>query len=123
MKGFFSLSLLTGLLFGAYIDTDIDGVEDSLDLCKNTPFDQLVDAFGCSENASENIWTLKAGTELGFDTFDEKDLENYLASGEWQGKAGGCMVEGFCKPYIREVKGYESCAMGLSVEVLKTFIG
>jgi len=79
MKGFFSLSLLTGLLFGAYIDTDIDGVEDSLDLCKNTPFDQLVDAFGCSENASENIWTLKAGTELGFDTFDEKSLSYHFS--------------------------------------------
>jgi len=64
-----------------------------------------------------------SSTDYLFDTFDEEDLENYLASGEWQGKAGGCMVEGFCKPYIREVKGYESCAMGLSVEVLQAFIG
>jgi len=64
-----------------------------------------------------------SSTDYIFDSFDEKDLERYLASGDWQGKAGGCMVEGFCKPYIREVKGYESCAMGLSVEVLKAFIG
>ncbi len=63
-----------------------------------------------------------SSTDYIFDTFDEADLEAYLVSGEWQGKAGGCMVEGFCKPYIREVKGYESCAMGLSVEVLKAFI-
>lgn len=63
-----------------------------------------------------------SSTDYIFDEFDEADLEAYLASGEWQGKAGGCMVEGFCKPYIREVKGYESCAMGLSVEVLQTFI-
>ena len=63
-----------------------------------------------------------SSTDYIFDTFDEEDLEAYLASGEWQGKAGGCMVEGFCKPYIREVKGYESCAMGLSVEVLQAFI-
>ena len=63
-----------------------------------------------------------SSTDYIFDTFDEVALEKYLASGEWQGKAGGCMVEGFCKPYIREVKGYESCAMGLSVEVLKAFI-
>jgi septum formation protein len=26
------------------------------------------------------------------------------------------MVEGFCKPYIKEVIGYESTAMGLCVE-------
>jgi len=64
-----------------------------------------------------------SSTDYIFDVFDEEALEKYLASGEWQGKAGGCMVEGFCKPYIREVKGYESCAMGLSVEVLKAFIG
>ncbi len=63
-----------------------------------------------------------SSTDYVFDTFDEADLEAYLASGEWRGKAGGCMVEGFCKPYIREVKGYESCAMGLSVEVLKAFL-
>jgi len=64
-----------------------------------------------------------SSTDYIFDAFDETDLEQYLVSGDWQGKAGGCMVEGFCKPYIREVKGYESCAMGLSVEVLKAFIG
>lgn len=57
-------------------------------------------------------------TDYLFDTFDEEDLQNYLDSGEWQGKAGACMVEGFCKAYIKEVKGYESCAMGLSVEKL-----
>jgi len=64
-----------------------------------------------------------SSTDYIFDTFDAQDLESYLASGEWQGKAGGCMVEGFCKRYIREVKGYESCAMGLSVEVLLPWIG
>jgi septum formation protein len=63
-----------------------------------------------------------SSTDYLFDTFDVQELEAYLASGEWQGKAGGCMVEGFCKSYIREVKGYESCAMGLSAEVLLPWI-
>jgi septum formation protein len=53
-----------------------------------------------------------------FFEFDEKDLQNYLDSNEWQGKAGACMVEGFCKKYIKNVKGYESTAMGLCVEEL-----
>lgn len=60
-------------------------------------------------------------TDYIFDTFDEKDLEAYLQSGEWEGKAGACMVEGFCKSYIKEVRGFESTAMGLSVEMLKSF--
>jgi len=57
-------------------------------------------------------------TDYIFSEFDTEELEAYLESGEWKGKAGACMVEGFCKPYIKEVKGYESCAMGLSVEKL-----
>jgi len=61
-------------------------------------------------------------TDYIFDEFNKEDLENYLNSGEWQGKAGACMVEGFCKSYIKEVKGYESCAMGLSVEKLLPWI-
>ncbi len=50
--------------------------------------------------------------------FDMNDLESYLDSNEWQGKAGACMVEGFCKKYIKNVRGYESTAMGLCVEEL-----
>jgi len=60
-------------------------------------------------------------TDYIFDDFDQEDLERYLASGEWRGKAGACMVEGFCKRYIKEVRGFESTAMGLCVEILKSF--
>ncbi|MBA3025399.1 MAG: septum formation inhibitor Maf [Sulfurimonas sp.] len=60
-------------------------------------------------------------TDYLFENFNMDDLERYLDSGEWRGKAGACMVEGFCKSYIKEVRGYESTAMGLCVEVLKAF--
>lgn len=63
-----------------------------------------------------------SSTHYFFDVFDSKDIDAYLESGEWRGKAGACMVEGFCKPYIREVRGFESTAMGLSVEILKPFL-
>ncbi len=77
----------------------------------------------CMIYKSEQLELLDiSSTDYIFDEFDEADLEAYLVSGEWQGKAGGCMVEGFCKKYIRQTHGFESCAMGLSVEVLKTFI-
>lgn len=62
-----------------------------------------------------------SSTRYFFDPFDSDALERYLESGEWRGKAGACMVEGFCKSYICEVRGFESTAMGLSVEVLQTF--
>ena len=63
-----------------------------------------------------------SSTTYIFEKFDEDELQNYLDSGEWEGKAGACMVEGFCKKYIKSVKGYESTAMGLCIEKLKPFL-
>ncbi|MCF6244767.1 MAG: septum formation inhibitor Maf [Sulfurovum sp.] len=64
-----------------------------------------------------------SATHYHFDIFKNDDLEAYLVSNLWQGKAGGCMVEGFCKKYIKSVDGYESTAMGLQVEVLLPWLG
>lgn len=61
-------------------------------------------------------------TDYVFQEFNKDEIERYLQSGEWRGKAGACMVEGFCKPYIKEVRGLESTAMGLSVEKLSPLI-
>lgn len=61
-------------------------------------------------------------TTYEFLPFDINHTSEYLASGECFGKAGAIMVEGFCKPYIKSVKGYESTAMGLCVEKLRAFI-
>lgn len=61
-------------------------------------------------------------TDYQFNAFDLDDIEDYLKSGEWRGKAGACMVEGFCKKYIKSTRGYESTAMGLNVELLKRFV-
>jgi len=61
-------------------------------------------------------------TKYIFKEFDKKDLQEYLDSNLWQGKAGACMVEGFCKKYIKEVIGLETNAMGLPVEKLLPWI-
>jgi septum formation protein len=61
-------------------------------------------------------------TDYLFLPFEAKALQDYLESDEWRGKAGACMVEGFCKSYIKEVVGLESTAMGLSVEKLLPFL-
>ena len=63
-----------------------------------------------------------SATHYLFDKFDLDELDKYLESAKWRGKAGACMVEGFCKPYIKEVKGNESTAMGLNVELLQRFL-
>lgn len=63
-----------------------------------------------------------SATHYHFVPFEAEELEHYLESGLWEGKAGGCMVEGFCKKYIRSVEGLESTAMGLQVEYLLPWI-
>ncbi|HIP30084.1 MAG TPA: septum formation inhibitor Maf [Sulfurospirillum arcachonense] len=63
-----------------------------------------------------------SSTDYVFAEFDKKALEKYLKGDDWKGKAGACMVEGFCKSYIKEVRGYESTAMGLCVEKLLPFL-
>ena len=63
-----------------------------------------------------------SATYYNFEPFEVSDLEEYLESNLWDGKAGGCMVEGFCKKYIKSVKGNESTAMGLNVERLLGWI-
>jgi len=66
----------------------------------------------------ELLFVDTSATHYHFAEFEDEDLEAYLESGLWRGKAGACMVEGFCKKYIKSVEGYESTAMGLQVEVL-----
>ena len=63
-----------------------------------------------------------SATYYNFRSFEKKDLDEYLEGGLWKGKAGGCMVEGFCKKYIKSVEGNESTAMGLNVERLLGWI-
>ncbi|WP_263833302.1 septum formation inhibitor Maf [Sulfurospirillum oryzae] len=63
-----------------------------------------------------------SATDYLFFPFDAKALEAYLEGDDWRGKAGACMVEGFCKSYIKEVVGLQSTAMGLSVEKLLPFL-
>lgn len=63
-----------------------------------------------------------SATHYDFAEFDPQDLEEYLLEGSWRQKAGACMVEGFCKRYIKSVKGNESTAMGLNTQVLARFM-
>ncbi len=61
-------------------------------------------------------------TTYEFGKFDTDDMQRYIDSGECMGKAGAIMVEGFCKPYIKSVDGFESTAMGLCVEKILPFV-
>ena len=57
-----------------------------------------------------------------FAKFSEADLEAYLKSGDWRGKAGAMSIEGFNQKYIQSFRGDTSTAMGLNVEILKRYL-
>ena len=40
--------LLSVFFLYGYVDSDLDGVDDSVDKCPNTPFSDLVNEHGCS---------------------------------------------------------------------------
>jgi len=54
------------------IDQDIDGVDDSIDRCLNTSFDDLVDEHGCpyGHDSSRSRTTLEVGSEFAYDQED-----------------------------------------------------
>ncbi len=78
MKILYVVSLLAQISLFAYEDYDIDGVDDNIDQCLNTPFDLLVDEYGCpinSKNRAEIL--LKVGADLNFD--DSNDGSSSLS--------------------------------------------
>lgn len=84
-----SLLLLSSISV-AYQDYDIDGVEDSLDACPNTPFNALVDAQGCpsqgevpSKKTNNYLGqlTFKVGTDISTDeTYENANALNLYAN-------------------------------------------
>jgi len=70
---FVGLFLFSTVVYGyTYSDYDVDGVEDSIDECPNTPFDILVDERGCEEGKSyRGALTLLAGTISAVDSQTE----------------------------------------------------
>ncbi|HEY0625817.1 MAG TPA: Maf family protein [Allosphingosinicella sp.] len=50
---------------------------------------------------------------VAFKRFSPDELEAYIASGEWQGKAGGYAIQGRAEALIRQISGSHSGVVGL----------
>lgn len=61
-------------------------------------------------------------TTYKFAKFAQNEIERYLESGEYIGKAGAMMVEGFNKNYILSQTGTTNNARGLNLELLRAFL-
>lgn len=52
---------------------------------------------------------------VAFKQLTGREIEDYLDSGEWRGKAGGYAIQGLAASYIRFMSGSYSNVVGLSV--------
>lgn len=54
-----------------------------------------------------------ASTTVAFKRLSAAEIEHYIASGEWNGKAGGYGIQGLAAQYIRFISGSYSNVVGL----------
>ena len=56
-------------------------------------------------------------TSVRFKRLDRDELDAYLASGEWQGKAGGYGIQGRAEAFTLAINGSWSNVVGLPLAV------
>ena len=63
-------------------------------------------------------------TVVSFKSLSKKEIDIYLASGEWQGKAGGYAIQGRAASFVRFISGSYTNVVGLPVfEVAQLLTG
>jgi len=61
-------------------------------------------------------------SEVTFATLDESEIDAYLASGEWDGKAGAYAIQGLAQSFISHLSGSYSGVMGLPLHETSTLL-
>jgi septum formation protein len=62
---------------------------------------------------SGSISTRCSETKVRFKRLSRDDMNSYLASEEWRGKAGGYAIQGRAAVFVRYLAGSHSCVVGL----------
>jgi septum formation protein len=63
----------------------------------------------------EAVWTRESESAVKMKRLSDAELNAYLASGEWQGKAGGYGIQGLAGAFIPWISGSFTGIMGLPV--------
>ncbi len=62
-------------------------------------------------------------TRVRFKRLSEQDIQSYLASGEWRGKAGGYAAQGIAGTFLVKIVGSYSNIVGLPLYETMTLLG
>jgi septum formation protein len=77
----------------------------------------------CLVTPNEKFRQRHVETRVRFKRLSEQDIEAYLASGEWRGKAGGYAAQGIAGTFIVKIVGSYSNVVGLPLYETVTLLG
>ena len=77
----------------------------------------------CLVTPKESFRQRLVETRVRFKRLSEEDIESYLASGEWRGKAGGYAAQGIAGTFIVKLVGSYSNVVGLPLYETMTLLG
>ena len=70
----------------------------------------------------ERLWQRDVVTDVKFKRLSDAELNSYLASGEWQGKAGGYAIQGRAGAFIPWLQGSFTGVVGLPLAETATLL-
>ncbi|MSO85587.1 MAG: septum formation protein Maf [Rhodospirillales bacterium] len=62
-------------------------------------------------------------TQVAFKRLDAREIENYVRSGEWRGRAGGYAIQGKAAAFVRWIQGSYSNVVGLPLFEAAALLG
>ncbi|MHB8793520.1 MAG: Maf family protein [Thermoleophilia bacterium] len=66
--------------------------------------------------------TSNSVTEVRFSHLTEREMESYLGTGEWRGRAGGYAIQGRASAFVEEIRGDYTNVVGLPVPLMVTML-
>ena len=61
-------------------------------------------------------------TKVIFHQLSEQDIEEYLDTNEWIGKAGGYAIQGIAKKFVKEVIGDQETVIGFPMKLIMNYL-
>jgi septum formation protein len=102
---------------GRLLEKPVDGREAAAMLRRLAGRSHLVHSGLCLLTGGRELTRL-ASTEVTFRPLDDDDVSWYLATGEWQGRAGGYAVQGRGAALVTRIAGDYTNVVGLPVAAL-----
>ena len=120
------------VVIGADTTVDVDGVIFGQPVDENDARDMLMKLSGRSHlvhtgmcviaSASGIAITEVVTSQVTFAVLSQDDLDQYLASGEWSGKAGGYAIQGLAGTFVTALEGSWTNVVGLPTEALTALL-